>query len=616
MSEREPRRWSAPGLDRRTLLRGGILGGAGLAAAALIGCGGGDDDDDAPEATAAAPAASTPAATATAAGGADSGAAATPEAGRGKLVQDPDLPYPYQFPEPAGVTPKSGGVMRVAATFSISTMDPTASAAGGTITVPNMVYNKLLGHVGGVDKDPFTIELKPELASSWERSQDGAVFTFNIRDDVKWQNIAPLNGRGLTAHDIKFAFDRYATEGVHQSYWKNIGSIEAVDDYTLTMTMSKVTADFILPLGSRYQTIFPRELVDDGTISDKVIGTGSMILTEAEIGSHAHFVKNPDYWESEVLLDGFEFQLVGDYSARLAGFRVGQFDYCYGLVPNIRAMDALLETNPDVQVNFNTNVRGAPFGMNLDSPMFEDERVRQAITLAVDMDLMSDLLYDGLSKINALQAWTVPFDEEPTRESGLYGPWYGRWAEPGAKAEARKLLAAAGAEGLTFDNFYHNYGSPVGDQEAEITAKELEQVGVTMNQRHVDYTEFNSTWVTAKLEEGCTSCWATVGFDPDHYFHNLVHSGSGSNRWRLNDPQVDAWAEQQQSELDPEARREIHRTMWDYFLQRMYWPPAPSGFTFEVYQPWVRNLRFGGVSYSNGSYYDWGHQAAGAWLDK
>ena len=95
-----------------------------------------------------------------------------------------------------------------------------------------------------------------------------------------------------------------------------------------------------------------------------------------------------------------------------------------------------------------------------------------------------------------------------------------------------------------------------------------------------------------------------------------MHSGSGSNRWRLNDPQVDAWAEQQQSELDPEARREIHRAMWDYFLQRMYWPPAPSGFTFEVYQPWVRNLRFGGVSYTNGSYYDWGHQAAGAWLDK
>ena len=71
------------------------------------------------------------------------------------LVQDPDLPYPYQFPEPAGAVPKKGGVLRVGVTFDVVTFDPTLSAAGGTITVPNMTYNKMLGMVDGVQKDPF-----------------------------------------------------------------------------------------------------------------------------------------------------------------------------------------------------------------------------------------------------------------------------------------------------------------------------------------------------------------------------------------------------------------------------------------------------------------------------
>ena len=624
-------RWFAPEVSRRTLLRGGVLGGVGLAAAALIGCGGDDDDDDDDGATTATAGGTTSGGTsASGSSGSDDSAssddsaddssddAATddsddaPAAGEGMLVQDPDLPYPYQFPEPGGLTPKSGGVLRVAATWDVGSMDPTVSAAGGTITVPNMVYDKLLGMVGGPAKDPFKIEIKPEIASSWERTPDGTVFSFQLRDDVKWQNLPPLNGRPLVAEDVRYAFDLYSQEGVHQSYWTNIGSIDAVDDQNLTITMSKVTADFILPLASRYQLIFPKELVDEGTIDKRVIGTGAMILDEASQGSHAIFSKNPDYWASEVFLDGVEFRLRQDYATRLAGFRVGQFDYCYGLVPDIRAMEKLLETNPDVQVNFNTNVRGNPFGLNLSNPKFADERVRQAISLAIDTEFMEDVQYDGLAKSNALSVWTFVFDEEPSAANGDFGRWHNRHDID----EAKKLIAAAGAEGLEFENFYHNYGSPTGDQRSDIVKEQLAAVGITLNPRHVDYTEFNSTWVPGKLEEASTSAWATVGFDADNYFYSVLHSQSSGNRWQLNDPQVDALAEAQQVELDPDARRDILREIWDYTMDKAYHPPLPTQFSFEVYQPWVRGLRFGGVMYSNGSYYDWGHQMGTTWLNK
>ena len=611
--------WWSPELSRRTLLRGSLLGGVGLAAAALIGCGGGDDDDDddtvatTDSSGGSGGTASVTVKTSSDSASDDSAAADDEAAGEGMLVHDTDLPYPYQFPEPAGKTPKAGGTLRIAATWNVAKMDPTTSAAGGTITIPNMAYNRLLGMVGGPRKDPFAIELEPELAATWERSPDGSVFTFNLREDIKWQNVPPLNGRPFTADDVKYAYDRYATEGVHQSYWVNIASREAVDDHTFKATMGSVTADFILPLASRYQTIFPRELVDDGSINEKVIGTGPMILEEAEAGSHAVFKKNPDYFEREVLLDGTEFRLRADYAARLAGFRVGQFDYVYGLAPNIQSLNAVLDTNPDTQVNLNPVVNcTTPFGMNLSNPMFTDERVRQAITLAIDDVLLEDLLYDGLAKTLPLQPWTFVYDEEPTIESGKLGQWFGRY-DP---AEATKLLVAAGAEDLTFENFYHNYSSPGGDQRAEVMVDQLANIGITMKSRHVDYTEFNSTWVPGKLEEACTSCWLPVGFDADNFFYNAIHSESPGNRWRLNDPQIDTWAEQQQTEIDPDARRDLHQTMWDYIMDKAFHPPLPSAFYIETYQPWLRGIRFGGVMITNSSYYDWGDQVAGAWLDK
>ncbi|MCY4615959.1 MAG: ABC transporter substrate-binding protein, partial [Chloroflexi bacterium] len=295
--ETDMRGWWSRLVGRRTLLRGGVLGGAGLAAAALIGCGGDDDDDDTASTTTTTTTTTTTAqATATAAPSVnvadttadddeeEGGATATTETETlGELVQDPALPYPYNFPEP-NKTPQSGGIMRVAATWNFQSLDPIDSAAGGTVTVPNMVYNRLIGFKRGPGADVFQPEIEPELAASWERSPDGLTFTFQIQDNVTWQNVAPLNGRQFTAEDARYALNRYATEGVHKSYYANVSDFEAVDGLTLKVNMAAATADFLNPLASNKQTIFPKELVDDDSIKTTSVGTGPMILTDLEIG--------------------------------------------------------------------------------------------------------------------------------------------------------------------------------------------------------------------------------------------------------------------------------------------------------------------------------------------
>ena len=188
------------------------------------------------------------------------------------------------------------------------------------------------------------------------------------------------------------------------------------------------------------------------------------------------------------------------------------------------------------------------------------------------------------------------------------------WAAP-TRRRARKLLKAAGAEGLDFGAIYYRYGDYVQEQ-TEIILENLADIGLNMDARSVDYTAFNSTWVPGKLEEASTSAWLTVGFDADNFFYNSVHSTSPGNRWQLNEPRIDTWAEEQQVAIDPDKRRETLRKMWDHVQQKMYYPPIPTAIGVEVYQPWLRGIRWGGIFYSNGSYYDWGHHVAGARLDE
>ncbi len=394
------------------MLQGLGLAGAGVVFASLIGCGGSDSDDDGD-------------AGASDGGGSESsGGAITTTGGRPDTlpegwVWDAELPYPYAFPEPAKES-KPGGVMNVATTWDVGPMDTTVSAAGGSITVPNMVYNRLIGHVGGVDIDPFKFELEPELAASWEQSPDGLVQTFRLTRGVKWQNSPPLNGRPFVAADAKFAFERYQSTGVHRSYWTSVSSIEAVDDATLKVTLTKPLVDFVIPLGSRYQSIFPHELVDDGSITTRVIGTGPMILKEAAQGERVVLERNPDYWERPVLLDGAEFRIMPDASSRVAAFRAGQVDYAYGLADTERQVQTIIGSNADVQVNVDplTYVTSIAPALNLRNPKYADVRVRRALSLAVDRESMINVLYGGLAKALPIIPWVFLFDEEPTAASG------------------------------------------------------------------------------------------------------------------------------------------------------------------------------------------------------
>ena len=609
----EERGWlGLPGsvTSRRALLRGGAIGAAGLAAAALVGCGGDDGDDGdataAPTATAA-PATATP--TTAAASDGDSGDAMVMDYPRGEEIRDPSLPYPFNFAEPDKM-PKAGGTIVAGVSTDISTFDSTKTAASGTGRYVNMVYNRLLGFNRGVNLHPSVVNIEPELAQTWERTPDGLTFVFNLRDDVKWQNVAPLNGRKFVASDVKFAYDRYAVEGVHTSYWVNSSGVEAPDDLTVRINLARAVADFIRPIASCYQSIHPRELVDNGEIENTAVGTGPMMLDEATPGEKVTYLKNPDYWERPVLVDGVEFRHIRDSAARLAAFRAEQIATGDIVVANIREVDNLLDTNPDTQVNLNALTNGTGFAMNLQNPKYQDPRVRRAISLAIDRDKTLTLLYQGLGSVLHSIPWLFVWDDQPTMEDGRLGPWT-RY-DPD---EAKKLLAAAGAEDLEMVNSFFPYSSAFG-RTPEILTDMFRDVGITMSSSQEDYTAFNSTWVGGEIEDVTTAGWATIGFDAENYFYNSMHSEAAGNRWRFSDPRIDELTEAQQTELDPDARKAIFQEIWNYELDQAYRPVIGAGAGFQIYQPWLRGIRFGGALSTTNIFQDWGDIIAYGWIDK
>jgi peptide/nickel transport system substrate-binding protein len=595
-------RWKqAPGVGRRSVLRGGGLAIAGIATAVLVGCGG-DDDDGGGE---------SPSSTATSAA---TQVVANKNQNPAQVRKDPNLPFPFGFAEP-DKTPKDGGILNVGVTWDVSTFDPSKSAAGGTITVPNVGYNRLIGFVSGIHYDPLKLELKPELATSWERSPDGTVYTFKIRPDAKWQNVAPLNGRPFVAADAAFAYQRYQTEGVHTSIWAEVAKIEAPDPSTLKITMKSPLADFINNLGGRYQTIFPKELVDDGTIEKRIVGTGPMIFKDAQAQQFVSFDKNPDYWNGKVHLDGLQFKIMPDVAARVAAFRAGQIEYGYALAAKLSDTQAIIKTNPQSQVFMTGGTAGGyGFGMNLQHPKFADERVRRAISLSNDHNGTIAVIFENYGTALPDVYWPFVFDSRPDLAKGDLGQWVTPAGDP---AKAKLLLDAAGASNLEIDAIYYTYAQYDADR-PQLLTDQFRRSGITLNARRVEYTEFNSQWVGDKLPEATTSGWGAAGFDADNYFYNQVYSKSPGNRWRISDAQIDTWAQQQRVELDPAKRREYFKKIWDrIWSDQIFRVVQPAGYAYELQQPWLRGWRGAGGFLGTSSYfYDWGEQIPDIWLDK
>ncbi|MCX6022484.1 MAG: ABC transporter substrate-binding protein [Chloroflexi bacterium] len=555
----------------------------------------------------------------TAGGGASSGGtepakpgeAAKPAAAMKPLMeQTPDelvKNFPAKRPQKAYSDSeiKKGGTLRIATSWDTSTLDPTTTASGGTIAIVNMVYSRVLKFKTGPEANLTSLEIVPELATSWEVSSDGLVYTFKLRQGVKWANQPPLNGREFTSDDIKYNWERYAAEGVHQSYYKPIAKIETPDKYTIKATMKEANPGFLPYIASQYAPIHPKELVEDRTIKDRAFGTGPWLIDQNLKSEKVTYKKNPDYFVTgRPYLDRTEHIIMPDLNSRLAAYRSKQVEYAYSVVNSLRETDDLMRSNPETALGVLPPLSaGFSLSMRVDKPPFNDVRVRRAIGMALDQQRIIDTAFNGAGYIGLNFPWNYALDKRPNVKD--LGPYFQYNPE-----ESKKLLKEAGVPNLTANMIMYDYGLGLKDI-SELSADMLKQVGVTLKIQNIDYTSFNSQWVGRKFEEMALG-WGTVSFDEDGYVYNQLYSQSPGNRWFINDPVLDDLVMKQRVERDATKRRALIKQIWDREMDQMWRVNVPTGYSFDVQQPYVRNMRWGNyLSY----YYAWG-MYDDIWLDK
>ncbi|MSQ29357.1 MAG: ABC transporter substrate-binding protein [Dehalococcoidia bacterium] len=402
------------GMTRRGVLRGVAVGAAGLAGAALVGCSSGSSNGTKPASGGANAPASAP-----------KGPTAASIIGKNWGSREPDA------------TPKYGGTLSWAAgSPTLAFLDPLQTAVSLPHQTVSNGYSALM-HVSRAIKDRSDPLYFPDLATSWEVA-DPLKMVFKLRPDAKFHNIAPVNGRLLTSEDVKYAILRASTDKA--SLFKgNLGAIKSVDTpdpTTVVINLKSFDPMLFADFAGHYVWMTPKELVDSGKLKEQIIGTGPFVFQRWDRDSAIQFKKNPDYFIKGVpFVDELNVLQIANQETRTAAFRSGQTQ-----INSIPKADAkAFQSDSKFVVESSLTSNNTTLFMNFKDPRWKDERVRQALSLAIDMGVMNQILEQG----NGLQrgvvsakftGWALSQDELKSK----------RFFMRFNLQEAKQLLSAAG----------------------------------------------------------------------------------------------------------------------------------------------------------------------------
>src|SRR5712691_7420640 len=134
--------------------------------------------------------------------------------GRRRALAQAGASYPDWIPA-SPKPPKRGGLLTRASPWDPPVMDPRLTQSVGLYQFAGLVGSRLVRYAFPDEvTGPADMSLKGDLAQSWTSTPDARVWTFKLRQGVKWHNVPPLNGRELVAADVKYCFEAYAKEGV------------------------------------------------------------------------------------------------------------------------------------------------------------------------------------------------------------------------------------------------------------------------------------------------------------------------------------------------------------------------------------------------------------------
>jgi ABC-type transport system substrate-binding protein len=486
---------------------------------------------------------------------------------------------------PSSATPKRGGALIRASSWDPPVIDPRLTQSIGLFQFAVLTSNRLVRYVFADEASgPADLTLKGDLAESWQSSPDHRIWTFRLRQGVKWQNVAPLNGRELVAADVKYCFEAYAKEGVQSFTFREIEAMETPDKYTLRVHLNTPNVFFAQNVAEPITVVFPREVLEqDGDLKKRMIGTGPYVLKEHVRKVRVVLDRNPDYFDrGHPYVDEYTILSTPDAATRLAAFRTGQNDILWVASPS--EVETVRKTNSTVLTQGVHNTL-TPFGLALaqDRPPFNDVRVRRAISMAIDRQKQVDTVFEG----HGILGWGVPYiyyqDTPPT--AAQLGPW---WQY--RPADAKRLLVEAGhPNGFETTLFYYEY-FPQMTSQIQLVQRDLKKnLNIDIKITKLDYTTYYGRYVDSKWDGMAWGFQSGHAIGLDERTYQFMHSKSTKNFFRVNDALVDELSVKLRQTPDRAEQRTLTKKLVDRELDQVLrmWMPYDSGFL--NFQPTIRN---------------------------
>ncbi len=257
-------------------------------------------------------------------------------------------------------------------------LDPTSAAAGA---IDNVVYSNVFE---GLTRFTSNGAVIPGLAESWEISDDGLTYTFNLRAGVTFHD-----GSAMTAEDVKFSLDRARSDestNAQKALFTDIAAVDAVDDTTVKVTLSQQNGNFLFNMAWGDAVIVATESIGD--IKTTPVGTGAFQFSNWVQGDSIELVRNETYWGTPAKLENVTFKFISEPTAAFASMMAEDVDafMVYPAPENL----VQFEADPRFKVLVGQTEGETILSINNSRPPLDNVKVRKAIAHAIDRQSIID----------------------------------------------------------------------------------------------------------------------------------------------------------------------------------------------------------------------------------
>ncbi len=366
---------------------------------------------------------------------------------------------------------------------------------------PHVMYKMLYE---GLVEDGGKNGIQPQLATSWNISEDGKTYTFHLREGVKFSD-----GTDFNADAVCFNLARWVNNDRHASLTSYaVESYRAVDEHTVEIVFKEgsypILTELTYPRPVRFLSPSSIEKVEGDVMGKftKPVGTGQWMLESYTPEQEFVLVPNPYYWGEKPALNKITFKVIPDGQARIMALQSGEVDIIGGDLLGKISLEGVQELQNSGQWNIqqNTTMNAYYMGFSQGNPVLQDVKVRQAINYAIDKESMVSNMFYGIgSPAKGMYDTSVPYVTEEN------SPGYAYDLE-----KAKSLMSEAGYTDSNGDGFAEDKNgenitlklvltteeNPEWKPMAEYVQSELAKIGLKVDLETLDTNAYNEVSMT------------------------------------------------------------------------------------------------------------------------